>query len=105
MNDAFLSSIGIARRAGKLIFGFETVKTAMQRGGVYTVFTATDLSEKTAKELSFICSNMETELIKTAYDMKTLGGSIGKMTGIVAITDEGFSSMLKQKLGIREDNR
>ena len=103
MNDAFLSLLGLCRKAGKLVFGFETVKTAMQKGGAVIVFSARDLSPKTAKELKFICENLEVELIETAYDMKTLGSSIGKMTGIVAVTDEGFVKSLKQKLGTQED--
>lgn len=105
MNDAFLSSLGLARRAGKLVFGFETVKTAMQKFEAAVVFCANDVSQKTEKELAFLCNKMETELIKTAYDMKTLGSAIGKLTGIVAITDEGFAAMLKQKLGIQEGIR
>ncbi len=102
MNDAFLLSLGICKRAKRLVFGFETVKTAMQKGEAILVISARDLSEKTQKELCFLCEKMETELISTAYDMKTLGGSIGKMTGIIAVTDEGFAAMLKQKLGNQE---
>ena len=102
MNDVFLSSLGLARRAGKLVFGFETVKTAMQKGEAEVIFCASDISEKTAKEISFLSERMETELVKTAYDMKTLGASIGKMTGIICITDEGFAQMLIQKLRIQE---
>ena len=103
MNDAFLSLLGLCKKAGKIVFGFETVKTAMQKGSAVIVFSACDLSLKTAKELKFICENLEVELIETAYDMKTLGSSIGKMTGIVAVTDEGFVKSLKQKLGTQED--
>lgn len=103
MNDAFLSLLGLSRKAGKLVFGFETVKTAMQKGDAEMVFSACDLSPKTAKELVFICENLEVEHIKTSYDMKTLGSAIGKMTGIVAVTDEGFKRSLKQKLLAQED--
>jgi ribosomal protein L7Ae-like RNA K-turn-binding protein len=103
MNDPFLAALGICKRAGKLSFGFETVKCAMQIGQAQVVFSANDLSPKTAKELVFICENLEVEHIKTSYDMKTLGSAIGKMTGIVAVTDEGFKRSLKQKLLAQED--
>ncbi len=102
MNDKFLSALGLCKKAGKILFGFETVKIAMQKGEVQIVFCACDLSQKTAKELEFHCKNTETESIITRYDMKTLGGSIGKVTGIVAVTDEGFAAMLKQKLRDQE---
>ena len=97
MNNSFLAALGICKRAGKTCFGFETVKTAMQKGEAYVVFSAADLSEKTKKELRFLCSQLETELVETAYDMQSLGGSIGKKTGVIAVTDEGLAAMVKQK--------
>lgn len=103
MNDAFLSLLGLSKKAGKVVFGFETVKTAAEKGQAQIIFSACDLSLKTAKELKFICENLEVEHIETHYDMKTLGSAIGKMTGIVAVTDEGFTKSLKQKLSHKED--
>ncbi len=102
MNDGFLSALGLCKRAGRLVFGFETVKNAMQRGEATVVFSATDLSAKTAKELAFLCETYEVEHISTKYDMRTLGGGIGKLTGIIAVTDEGFTKLLKQKLVTQE---
>lgn len=105
MNDNFLSSLGICKRAGKLVFGFETIKTAMQKGQAVLVFTACDLSEKTKKELRYLCSQMEVELIETEYDMQSLGSSIGKKTGTIAVTDEGLAEMVKKKfVSFREGN-
>ncbi len=105
MNDSFLSSLGICKRAGKLVFGFETIKTAMQKGQAVLVFTAQDLSEKTKKELRYLCSQMDVELFETDYDMQSLGSSIGKKTGTIAVTDEGLAKMVKNKLvSFREGN-
>ncbi len=98
MNDRFLSALGLCKRAGKLVFGFETVKNAVLKGDAEIIFSATDLSEKTKKELAFLCETYECEHIAVNYDMQALGGSIGKVTGIVAVTDPGFAQMLKQKL-------
>ena len=98
MNDEVLSALGLCRKAGKLIFGFDTVKFRMQKNEAVLVLSACDLSSKTAKELIFLTENTQTELIQTNYDMKTLGQSIGKMTGIIAITDEGLAQMVKTKL-------
>ena len=102
MNDRFLEALGLSKKAGKICFGFETVKLAAQKGEAQIIFSACDLSKKTQKELEFICENTKTEHIITEYDMKTLGNSIGKLTGIIAITDLGFAKMLKQKLRNRE---
>lgn len=102
MNDAFLSTLGLCKRAGRLVFGFETVKNAVLKGEAEVVFSATDLSQKTLKELVFLCETYELEHICTNYDMRTLGGAIGKLTGIIAVTDEGFAKLLKQKLVTQE---
>ena len=105
MNDSFLSSLGICKRAGKLVFGFETIKTAMQKGQAVLVFTARDLSQKTTKELRYLCSQMDVEIIETDYDMQSLGSSIGKKTGTIAVTDEGLAEMAKKKfVSFREGN-
>ena len=105
MNDIFLNSLGICKRAGKLVFGFETVKTAMQSGYAVLIFTAADLSEKTKKGMRFLSSQMQIEFVETGYDMDSLGSSIGRKTGIIAVTDEGLAAMVKNKLvSLREGN-
>lgn len=108
MNDPFLSLLGICKKSGNAVFGFDTVKFAMQKGSVNVVFSAQDLSEKTKKELLFYCDKTKTEHIQTVYDKKTLGSSIGKETGIIAVTDKGFADRLKQikpNLANVEDNK
>lgn len=97
MNDVFLQTLGLCRRSGRLVYGFDTVKNAVLGGQAELVFTACDLSQKTESRLCYVCTQTGTELIRTAYDISTLGASIGKATGIVAVTDEGFAALLKQK--------
>lgn len=97
MNNPFLDALGICKRAGKISFGFETVKTAMQKCQVEVVFLAKDLSEKSRKEMHFLCKQFEVEIVETKFDMQTLGGSIGKKTGIIAVLDSGLAQMTKKK--------
>ena len=97
MNNPFLDALGICKRAGKLCFGFETTKTAMQKGQVEIVFLASDLSLKSKKEMHFLCEQLEVEIIETKFDMQTLGGSISKKTGIIAVLDCGLAQMTKKK--------
>ena len=72
----------------------------MQKGQVEIVYISCDLSEKTNKEIHFLASQFETQIVKTAYSMQELGSSIGKKTGIIAITDEGLAQMTKQKFAL-----
>ena len=97
MNNPFLDALGICKRAMKLCFGFETTKTAMQKGQVEIVFLASDLSEKSRKEMHFLCKQLGVDIADTKFDMQLLGGSIGKKTGIIAILDEGLAQMTKKK--------
>ena len=44
-----ISTLSLARRAGKLILGFDKVAEAMRGGEVRGVFYSTDLSKKAAR--------------------------------------------------------
>lgn len=49
MNRA-LSALGLARRAGKLNWGFDTAVEAMRSGACGVVILAADLSDKTDRK-------------------------------------------------------
>lgn len=94
-----LGTIGLCRRAGKLIFGFDAVKDEIIKPGskVSGVIIADDLSEKTKKEVKFICDKFGREVFAPGITMDEIKGVIGKFTGILAILDDGlFRSITKQ---------
>lgn len=98
MNDAFLTALGLARRAGKLCFGFDSVADAAN--AVAAVYCAGDLSEKTKKNLVFALGNRLTPVV-LPYKMETIGNAIGaKPVGIIGITDAGFAGLLAGKLNL-----
>lgn len=98
MNDKFLNLLGLCRRAGKLQMGFEAVKSAIYRGESRLAITAADLSEKTLKEITFLCQQNGSALIKTRYGMMDITGAVGMKTGIISITDAGFAKKAEQLL-------
>ena len=94
-NDPFLQLLGLARRAGKLLYGYDSVVS--QKDSVSVVFTSNDLSEKTRKNLIYALESVKT--VATDYDMNRLGYAIGtKPVGIVAVADEGFARLLIDKI-------
>ncbi len=96
-----LGTIGLCRRAGKLIFGFDAVKDEISKpkSAVSGVVIADDLSEKTIKEVRFVCDKYGVEICKPNVTMDEIKGVIGKYTGILGILDEGlFRSITKQQL-------
>ena len=94
MNPRFLSTLGLCMRAGKLNFGFETVKSAVLGGTVHLLMTASDLSPKTAKEVAFLADKHAVTLLSLPVTMDEMKFAMGKKTGVLAVTDEGFARRL-----------
>ena len=93
-----LSTLGLCRRAGKLIMGFDAVTEEVRLSGtkVKGVLLASDLSEKTKKEVRFECGRAEitvTEIPETLDELKEI---TGKRAGVIAVLDEGlYGSIVK----------
>ena len=92
--NRFLSTLGLCRRAGKLAYGFDEVCSLMKKGSAYGVFTASDLSEKTFKEVRFFCEKHTVPLIKTDVTMDEISAVLTAKTGIIAILDKGLFDSL-----------
>lgn len=93
-----LGTIGLCRRAGKLIFGFDAVKDEVMKpdSKISGVIIADDLSEKSAKEVRFICDKYGKALSSPGVTMDEIKGVIGKYTGILGILDDGlYRSIIK----------
>ena len=97
MNSHFLSTLGLAMRAGKLTFGFDTVKAAVQAGQVFLLMTGEDLSPKTVKETRFLAESQQIPWLSLPITMDGIAAAIGKKTGVIAITEEGLAARLKEQ--------
>ena len=62
----------IARKASKLALGMDMTKDACKSGAAKCVLVASDLSQKSLKEIKFFCEQL------------------GKKVGIIAVLDSGF---------------
>ena len=91
MNN-ILGTLGLCRRAGKVIFGFDAVIDELKspKGKACGVIMAADLSEKTKKEVLFYCGkyNVPAETVNATLD--EMGSVMGKRTGVIAILDKGL---------------
>lgn len=96
-SDMFLQSLGLARRAGKLCYGFDSVLA--QKSQLTAVFLADDISARTEKSLRYILEDENIHPVALEYSMSELGYAIGtKPVGIIGITDAGFAKLLMCKL-------
>ena len=93
MQKQELSTLSLARRAGKLVLGFDKVVEEMRAGKVKGVFCA-DLSEKSRKELSFAAQKFCLQPIALDVQMEEIQQACGKRSGVIAVCDEGFAKKL-----------
>ncbi len=95
----FLSTLGLCRRAGKLIFGFDAVCDELKKpqSKAAGVAVSKDISEKTLKEIRFVAEKYRVEVFQADADMDEIKDIIGKRTGIVAILDSGLFKSLKNE--------
>ncbi len=87
------NSITLCKRAGKLVVGFDLCKAAMQAGTAALVILASDISEKTRKEVLFLAEQHDCGVAGTALTMDELWYCIGKRSGVLAISDAGLASV------------
>ena len=85
------NSITLCKRAGKLVVGLDLVKASMQLGEAEIFIIASDISEKTSKEVLFLAENYEYDVVGTMLTMDELWYSIGKRAGVLAIADAGLA--------------
>jgi len=88
-------ALGLARRAGKVICGFDACERAIRSGKAKIVVVDCELSSNTRKKLDAVCGNVE---IKEIAPAGTLGAAIGKSSAMVAvITDAAFAGMINKE--------
>ena len=96
-----IATLGIVLKSGNMVFGFDAVKEEIQKPNtaVAGILLSRDLSGKTIKEVAFLrdkfCPSLD--IVRTDWNMEQIGKTIGKETGIIAITDEGFWKSLTKK--------
>ena len=96
--DNILATLGLCRRAGKLICGFDAVMGEVKDNGgkVGGVLIASDLSEKTKKEVRFGCSKAGVGVTEIPETLDELKQATGKRTGVFAVLDDGlYGSIIK----------
>ena len=96
--NKFLSTLGLCRRAGKIAPGYDAVCEEIKRGNVSGVFTASDISDKTRKEIDYICDKYSVPHIKADVTMDEIKQVLSVRTGITAILDKGFFDSLSKSI-------
>lgn len=97
-------NLGLCLRAGKLISGEELVLDAIRNGKAKFVLLTEDASENTAKRIKDKCDFYKVP-VQIAFQRSQLGEAIGKAERVVvAITDQGFTKLIRDGLKNLEVN-
>lgn len=87
----WISLLGLAARARKLVTGEELVIKEVRRKSVKMVLLSADASELTKKKILDKCAHYHVP-VRIVADRKTLGHAIGKDERVViGIIDDGFA--------------
>ncbi|MBR5874147.1 MAG: ribosomal L7Ae/L30e/S12e/Gadd45 family protein [Oscillospiraceae bacterium] len=95
--NKLLFALSLAKKSGKLVMGFDAVKTAVIHGTAHIVLLAEDLSEKTVKRVNYFCEDL-TEVHNTGLTQFEISQVAGRLTGVLAVTDENLAVLARNAL-------
>ncbi|NHM29835.1 YlxQ family RNA-binding protein [Neobacillus terrae] len=96
--NQWMSVLGLANRARKIISGEELSVKEIQRGKAKLILLSADASANTTKKITDKCKSYEVPY-KIVEDRHLLGHAIGKEARVVvAVMDAGFANKLVSML-------
>ena len=93
-----LGFLGLCRKAGKLVLGFDMVVETMKKGTADSVLLSGDCSERTARNIKRIAEETGTEILILPLTIDEIGFAVAKRAGVLAVCDSGFSKKIKELL-------
>lgn len=105
MTNELLLSIGLARKAGKLLVGFDAVSEGCKEGTARLIILAADLSPKSRKEIVRTADQYGVRWFDAPFTMEDTEKLLKRRVGIMAVGDDGFAKMLEKHLPeqVKED--
>jgi ribosomal protein L7Ae-like RNA K-turn-binding protein len=99
MNNV-LNTLGLCKRANKLISGEEIVLNRVKLNKVYIVFLASDAGKNTTKRMTDKTTYYKIRLVNQ-FSTDELNKAIGtENRKVLAITDRNFTNLIIKKLDI-----
>ena len=95
-NEKLSGFLGLAKKAGKLVFGFDMTVEAMQKAAAKQVLISNDCSERTARNIRRIAEETGTDFLILPLSMDEIGYAVAKRVGVLSVCDSGFSKKIKE---------
>jgi len=100
MNNSTLSTLGLARRAGKVTYGEISCKDAIFSSHVALVILSSDCGASTRRTFERLCHEKNIPLLNIDVTKQILGATIGKsMCSVVTVNNKGFADSINANAG------
>lgn len=97
-DNKILTLLGFARKAGRLAVGTMACEQSIVRKKAKIVLIASDISDKSRKEIKFQCEKHGTKAADLDFTIDDITRAIGTKAGIIAVQDDGFAGAIAEKL-------
>jgi len=87
----FENLLSVCIKAGKTVKGFDSVCDAVKNGRAFCVLISSDASEKTVKEVNFVCTEYGVPVIETGLSKEQTGRLFSKNVAVTAVCDKNFA--------------
>lgn len=99
MKAKALTLLGFAAKSGNLSYGFSASKEAISRKKSKLIIIASDISEKSNKEIIFIAEKEAVTFLKlTDTNIFELSNAVGHKCGIISVNENGFAKAIKEEI-------
>lgn len=101
--NKIIFALSLARKSGKLIYGFDPVKQAVTDRTAKLVCVTSDTSEKTLKRVQQFCQGIiEVQVISlTQYEVSQI---TNKLTGVFAVADENLAILCRNAINSEKES-
>lgn len=97
--ESSLKFLGLAKRAGKIEIGAESVQEAVKKKKAVLIMSASDASGNSVKQALLLAENTGIKHITLPFEKAELGEMIGRgLPGMAALTDIRFAASFVEKL-------
>ena len=100
MNNKLCGLLGIARRSGHILIGFDAVRAALLADKTQLILLASDCSPKTEKELRFAAEGKTCPVVQVEADKDAFTAALGmqKPVAVIATDDRGFATAMTKTI-------
>lgn len=99
MKAKVLTLLGFAAKSGNLSYGFSASKEAISRKKSRLILIASDISEKSKKEIIFTANQSNISFLTLDdTDIFELSNAVGHKCGIISVNENGFAKAIKEEI-------